>query len=161
MLDGTVISSPYVSAAIPGGRAEISGSFNQASATQLANVLKYGALPLAFDVSSVDNVSAKLGGEQLEAGIIAGINLPIAQYPQITLPTIRVSAVYPGASAEVVEQALAQPIEEQVNGVERELREAQQRHHQAPQVSAQIAAYQLAPWAASARRTDNRQPWTS
>ena len=52
------------------------------------------------------------------AGIIAGINLPIAQYPQITLPTIRVSAVYPGASAEVVEQALAQPIEEQVNGVE-------------------------------------------
>ena len=52
------------------------------------------------------------------AGIIAGLNLPIAQYPQITLPTIRVSAVYPGASAEVVEQALAQPIEEQVNGIE-------------------------------------------
>src|SRR5574343_540375 len=52
------------------------------------------------------------------AGIIAGINLPIAQYPQITLPTVRVSAVYPGASAEVVEQAIAQPIEEQVNGVE-------------------------------------------
>ena len=51
-------------------------------------------------------------------GIIAGISLPIAQYPQITLPTIRVSAVYPGASAEVVEQAIAQPIEEQVNGVE-------------------------------------------
>ncbi|WP_412479730.1 efflux RND transporter permease subunit [Azonexus sp. IMCC34839] len=52
------------------------------------------------------------------AGIIAGINLPIAQYPQITLPTIRVSAIYPGASAEVVEQAIAQPLEEQVNGVE-------------------------------------------
>ena len=52
------------------------------------------------------------------AGIIAGLNLPIAQYPQITLPTIRVSAVYPGASAEVVEQAIAQPIEEQINGVE-------------------------------------------
>ena len=52
------------------------------------------------------------------AGIIAGINLPIAQYPQITLPTIRVSAMYPGASAEVVEQAIAQPIEEQINGVE-------------------------------------------
>ena len=51
-------------------------------------------------------------------GIIAGISLPIAQYPQITLPTIRVSAVYPGASAEVVEQTIAQPIEEQVNGVE-------------------------------------------
>lgn len=52
------------------------------------------------------------------AGIIAGLNLPIAQYPQISLPTVRVSAVYPGASAEVVEQALAQPIEEQVNGIE-------------------------------------------
>ena len=73
VLDGTVISAPSVSAAIPGGRAQIEGSFNQQSATQLANVLKYGALPLAFDVSSVDNVSAKLGGEQLEAGIIAGI----------------------------------------------------------------------------------------
>ncbi len=73
VLDGDVISAPYVSAAIAGGRAEISGSFTQQSATQLANVLKYGALPLAFDVSSVDNVSAKLGGEQLEAGIIAGI----------------------------------------------------------------------------------------
>lgn len=54
----------------------------------------------------------------LLAGIIAGFGLPIAQYPQITLPTIRVAAVYPGASAEVVEQAVAQPIEEQVNGVE-------------------------------------------
>ncbi|WP_415096871.1 protein translocase subunit SecD [Micropruina sp.] len=73
VLDGTVITDPYVSKAIPGGKAEISGSMNQQSATELANVLKYGALPLAFDVSSVDTVSAKLGGEQLEAGIIAGI----------------------------------------------------------------------------------------
>jgi preprotein translocase subunit SecD len=73
VLDGTVISAPSVSAAIPGGRAQIEGSFNQQSATQLANVLKYGALPLSFDVSSVDNVSAKLGGEQLVAGIIAGL----------------------------------------------------------------------------------------
>ncbi|MBK8446256.1 MAG: protein translocase subunit SecD [Micropruina sp.] len=73
VLDGDVISAPYVSTAIAGGRAQIEGSFTQQSATELANVLKYGALPLAFDVSSVDNVSAKLGGEQLEAGIIAGI----------------------------------------------------------------------------------------
>ncbi|MBK8337085.1 MAG: multidrug efflux RND transporter permease subunit [Sterolibacteriaceae bacterium] len=54
----------------------------------------------------------------LLAGIIAGFSLPIAQYPQITLPTVRISAFYPGANAEVVEQAIAQPIEEQVNGVE-------------------------------------------
>ena len=73
VLDGDVITAPYVNNAIPGGRAQISGSFTQQSATELANVLKYGALPLAFDVSSVDTVSAKLGGEQLEAGIIAGI----------------------------------------------------------------------------------------
>jgi preprotein translocase subunit SecD len=73
VLDAVVISAPSVSAAIPGGRAEISGNFNQKSATQLANVLKYGALPLAFDVSEVANVSATLGGEQLRAGIIAGI----------------------------------------------------------------------------------------
>jgi hydrophobe/amphiphile efflux-1 (HAE1) family protein len=54
----------------------------------------------------------------LLAGIIAGFSLPISQYPQITLPTVRISAFYPGANAEVVEQAIAQPIEEQVNGVE-------------------------------------------
>lgn len=73
VLDGKVITYPSVSAAIPGGNAEISGNFDQKSATELANVLKYGALPLAFDVSSVDNVSATLGGEQLQAGLIAGI----------------------------------------------------------------------------------------
>ena len=73
VLDGVSISAPSVSAAIPGGRAQIEGNFNQQSATELANVLKYGALPLAFDVSEVNNVSATLGGEQLRAGIIAGI----------------------------------------------------------------------------------------
>ncbi|MDQ7993906.1 MAG: protein translocase subunit SecD [Propionicimonas sp.] len=73
VLDDAVISAPSVENPIPGGRAEISGSFTQASATSLANVLTYGALPLSFEVSSVDNVSAKLGGEQLVAGMIAGL----------------------------------------------------------------------------------------
>jgi preprotein translocase subunit SecD len=73
VLDGVSISAPTVNEPIPGGRAEISGNFTQRSATELANVLKYGALPLAFDVSEVNNVSATLGGEQLRAGIIAGI----------------------------------------------------------------------------------------
>ena len=73
VLDSEVISAPSVSSAIPGGRAEISGNFNQQSATELSNILKYGALPLAFEVSEVSNVSATLGGEQLRAGIIAGI----------------------------------------------------------------------------------------
>ena len=73
VLDGESISAPSVSEAIPGGRAQITGNFNQKTATELANVLKYGALPLAFEVSEVNNVSATLGGEQLRAGIIAGI----------------------------------------------------------------------------------------
>ena len=54
----------------------------------------------------------------LIGGSVAGSSLPIAQFPQITLPTIRVAAAYPGANAEVVERAVAQAIEEQVNGVE-------------------------------------------
>ena len=73
VLDGTSISAPSVSTAIPGGAAQISGGFTQQSSTDLANVLKYGALPLAFDISEVSNVSATLGGEQLNAGIVAGI----------------------------------------------------------------------------------------
>jgi preprotein translocase subunit SecD len=73
VLDGIVISAPRVENPIPGGRAEITGNFTQQSANQLANTLKYGALPLSFEVSEVNNVSATLGGEQLRAGIIAGI----------------------------------------------------------------------------------------
>ncbi|SEQ35571.1 preprotein translocase subunit SecD [Microlunatus flavus] len=73
VLDGKSISAPSVNTAIPGGAAQISGGFTQQSATDLANVLKYGALPLAFDISEVSNVSATLGGEQLQAGIIAGL----------------------------------------------------------------------------------------
>ncbi len=74
MLDGKVVSAPQVTTgAITGGQAQITGNFTQDSAQSLASVLKYGALPLAFTVSSVDNVSATLGGEQLHAGIIAGI----------------------------------------------------------------------------------------
>ncbi|MET8681317.1 protein translocase subunit SecD [Streptomyces sp. NPDC004647] len=72
VLDGEVVSDPQVSSSIPGGNAEISGGFTQQSAEDLANVLSYGALPLSFDESSVTTVSAALGGEQLQAGLIAG-----------------------------------------------------------------------------------------
>src|ERR671937_2303317 len=44
--------------------------------------------------------------------------LPIAQYPQVTPPTVRVTAIYPGANAQVVADTVAAPIEQQVNGVE-------------------------------------------
>src|SRR5271165_6601259 len=52
------------------------------------------------------------------AGGIAWSLLPIAQYPEITPPTVEVSAVYPGADAQVVANTVASPIEQQVNGVE-------------------------------------------
>src|SRR5947209_11483297 len=52
------------------------------------------------------------------AGGIALFALPIAQYPEITPPTVEVSAVYPGANAQVVADSVAAPIEQQVNGVE-------------------------------------------
>lgn len=73
VLDGLVVSAPTTQAAIVNGQAEISGSFTQKSATDLANVLKFGALPLTFDPSDVQEVSATLGGDQLRAGLIAGL----------------------------------------------------------------------------------------
>ena len=52
------------------------------------------------------------------AGAIAVFNLPLAQYPQITPPSIIVMCNYPGADAQVVADSVAAPIEQQVNGVE-------------------------------------------
>ncbi|WP_438363699.1 protein translocase subunit SecD [Streptomyces marincola] len=72
VLDGGVVSAPSVSERLGGGSAEISGGFTQESADDLANILSYGALPLSFEESSVSTVSPTLGGEQLEAGLIAG-----------------------------------------------------------------------------------------
>src|SRR5260221_6055709 len=51
-------------------------------------------------------------------GLISAALLPIEQYPQITPPTVRVTAFYPGANAQVVANTVAAPIEQQVNGVE-------------------------------------------
>ncbi|MFJ4900083.1 MULTISPECIES: protein translocase subunit SecD [unclassified Streptomyces] len=70
-LDGEVVSAPSVKEALS-ANAEISGSFTQQSAEDLANVLSYGALPLSFQEQSVTTVTAALGGEQLKAGLIAG-----------------------------------------------------------------------------------------
>ncbi|GAA1174900.1 protein translocase subunit SecD [Streptomyces hebeiensis] len=71
VLDGNVVSAPSVSQRL-GGSAEISGSFDQQSAQDLGNILSYGALPLSFQEQSVTTVTPALGGEQLEAGLIAG-----------------------------------------------------------------------------------------
>lgn len=72
VLDGNVVSSPYVSSSITGGQAQISGSFTQEEAQDLANMLSYGALPLSFQEQSVTTVTAALGGDQLHAGLLAG-----------------------------------------------------------------------------------------
>jgi preprotein translocase subunit SecD len=71
-LDGQVISAPRISGPITTPTTEISGSFTQTSAAALANSLKFGALPLAFDRAESVNVSAELGLEYLKAGLIAG-----------------------------------------------------------------------------------------
>mgnify|MGYP000559858785 FL=1 len=72
VLDGLVVSSPRITEAIPSGNAQITGSFTQLEAQDLANVLKYGALPLAFDRGEVQQVSPTLGADQLSAGLLAG-----------------------------------------------------------------------------------------
>ncbi|GAB2462622.1 preprotein translocase subunit SecD [Jatrophihabitans fulvus] len=71
-LDGRVLSAPATNEAIVGQATQISGSFVQSSANALADSLKYGALPLNFDTSSNERVSASLGTSQLKAAFLAG-----------------------------------------------------------------------------------------
>src|SRR5713226_2879791 len=54
-------------------------------------------------------------------GLVALFKLPIAQYPEVTPPTVQVTATYPGANAKTVADTVATPIEAEVNGVERML----------------------------------------
>ena len=71
-LDSQVVSAPEIQEAIPGGRTQITGQFTADSARELANVLKYGSLPLSFESSEAQTVSATLGLTSLRAGLIAG-----------------------------------------------------------------------------------------
>lgn len=72
-LDGEVVSAPVINGAIPPGQAtSIVGRFSQAEAQNLANVLKYGSLPLSFQPSESETVSATLGLASLRAGLLAG-----------------------------------------------------------------------------------------
>src|SRR5205807_10570142 len=52
------------------------------------------------------------------AGLVAYSMLPVAQYPEVVLPTVQVTASYPGANSQTVRDTVAAPIEEQVSGVE-------------------------------------------
>ena len=51
-------------------------------------------------------------------GAIAGLRLPISEYPEIAPPTVTIAASYPGASATVIAETVASPIEQEINGVE-------------------------------------------
>jgi preprotein translocase subunit SecD len=72
VLDSKVVSAPEIQEAIPGGRTQITGQFTEQTARELANVLKYGSLPLSFESSEAETVSATLGLTSLRAGLIAG-----------------------------------------------------------------------------------------
>lgn len=105
VLDGLVISAPRVEQPSPGGSASISGDFSHEEAAQLANQLKFGALPLEFDVASEQQISATLGTDQLEKGLIAGliglglvVLYAFAQYRVLSLVTTS-SLVLMGAFA--------------------------------------------------------------
>ena len=75
VLDGQVISTPYFESVITNGTSQISGNFTESSAKSLATSLKYGALPITFDknATTIQVIGPSLAGDQLKAGITAGI----------------------------------------------------------------------------------------
>jgi len=73
VLDGEVISAPVVQAAVfTGGTVQISGDFSETEARDLARILEFGAVPVKFEVASVQSVSPTLGTESLRASLLAG-----------------------------------------------------------------------------------------
>jgi preprotein translocase subunit SecD len=68
-----VLSAPQMNGVITDGRPQVTGSFDQESSKALADQLKFGALPISFEVQSSDTISATLGSSQLQAGLIAGL----------------------------------------------------------------------------------------
>jgi len=72
VLDTQVVSAPTVQNAIVDGNTQISGQFTQQQTKDLADILKYGSLPLSFTSSDATTVSATLGLASLKAGLIAG-----------------------------------------------------------------------------------------
>ena len=103
VLDGKVISAPTTQGVITDGKPQISGSFTQESAKTLADQLKFGALPISFEVLSQENISATLGSAQLQSGLIAGliglllvVGYSVFQYralASVTLASLVVAAV--------------------------------------------------------------------
>lgn len=72
VLDDKVLSAPRTLAVITDGRPQITGNFTQQSAQALSDQLRYGALPISFEIQSEQQISATLGTQQLEMGLLAG-----------------------------------------------------------------------------------------
>jgi protein-export membrane protein SecD/preprotein translocase SecF subunit len=72
-LDGVVVSAPVFNTSDFNGRGEITGDFTQQEAESIAQILRYGALPVELEPASVRTVSASLGSDSLRAGLFAGI----------------------------------------------------------------------------------------
>ncbi|MFW0775089.1 protein translocase subunit SecD [Paenarthrobacter nitroguajacolicus] len=73
VLDDKVISAPRSLAVITDGKPQITGNFTQASAKALSDQLRFGALPISFEIQSQEQISATLGGDQLRLGLLAGM----------------------------------------------------------------------------------------
>ncbi len=73
VLDGRIVSAPSTNVVIPDGNPQITGSFTEESAAALAEQLKYGALPISFEIQSEQQISATLGADQLRLGLVAGL----------------------------------------------------------------------------------------
>ena len=73
MLDNTVLIAPQSNVVISNGQARITGGYTQEGAEALADQLKFGALPIGFQVQSEENISPRLGESQLMGGLIAGL----------------------------------------------------------------------------------------
>ncbi len=93
VLDKQVVSAPTTQAAITNGQASITGSFTLDSARDLAQQLKFGALPLSFSLQTQDDVSPTLGNEQLRLGLNRRPRRHAARRPLLALP---VPAARPG-----------------------------------------------------------------
>jgi preprotein translocase subunit SecD len=72
-LDGEVISAPVVQAPSFNGSVQITGSFTEKEANDLARILQFGAVPVKFDTPTVQTVSASLGEDSLKAALISGL----------------------------------------------------------------------------------------
>lgn len=99
-LDGYVITAPTTNAVITGGSAQITGNFDKLTSKALADSLKYGSLPIGFEVQSQENISATLGSEQLASGLLAGaiglllvIIYSVFQYRGLAIVTVGSLAV--------------------------------------------------------------------